>query len=170
MDFVSIAVFVGFAAVCVAAASTGAKFGPDEWYRALAKPRWNPPNWLFPPAWTFFYSLLAVSGWLVWREAGFAGAAGALALYGLHLAFNAAWSPLFFGLRRIGLALIDAAAMWVTLVATIVAFAGIDRAAAWLLAPYLVWVSFAFFLNLTILRLNPGAPGANPVEESRRAE
>jgi tryptophan-rich sensory protein len=150
-----------FAAVCLAAASTGAKYGPDEWYRTIDKPVWIPPNWAFAPAWTLFYSLLAVSGWLGWREAGGSAANPLpvaffipLALYLIHIITNAVWSPLFFGMHRIDYALIDAGLMWVTAAATILAFAKISALAAGLLVIYLGWVTFAFLLNLSVLRLN----------------
>jgi tryptophan-rich sensory protein len=150
-----------FATICLAAASTGAKFGPDEWYRTIDKPAWIPPNWAFAPAWTVFYSLLAAAGWLVWREGGGSAATPLpptlwvpLGLYLLHIITNAVWSPLFFGQHRIDYALIDAAAMWLTVVATIFAFAKISTLATLLMVIYLGWVTFAFLLNLSVLRLN----------------
>ncbi|WP_246164044.1 TspO/MBR family protein [Blastochloris sulfoviridis] len=158
MDITSLLALAGFFALCFAAASTGAKYGPDEWYRSIAKPAWIPPNWAFAPAWMVFYSLLAVAGWLVWREAGIAGAAVPLTLYVLHIFFNGIWSPLFFGWHRVDLALIDAGAMWLSLVATIIAFAQVSTTAAWLLVIYLGWVTFAFLLNLAVLRLNRDRP------------
>jgi tryptophan-rich sensory protein len=102
--------------------------------------------------------MISVSGWLVWKEAGLAGAAAAFVIYGVQLALNAGWSALFFGARRIDLALIEVAFLWASIVATIAAFAVHSNLAAWLLAPYLAWVSFAAFLNLVMLRLNPAAP------------
>lgn len=166
MDTTSLFALLGFIAACLAAASTGAKWGPDEWYATIAKPSWIPPNWAFAPAWTVFYTLLAISGWLVWREAGFSGAGVALALYFSHIVFNAVWSPLFFGMHRVGLALVDAGLMWVSLVATIIAFAQVDATATWLLVVYLGWVTFAFFLNLAVLRLNRDR-AAEPVASRR---
>lgn len=149
----------GFIGACLLAAISGAFFRPGEWYRALRKPSWTPPDWLFPVAWSILYLMIAVAGWLVWRTAGFSGAALALGAYGLHLVFNALWSALFFGAHRIGLAFVDVMAMWGSLVATIVLFAPISPLAAGLLAPYLAWVTFAAALNLDILRRNP-APAA----------
>ena len=149
--------FAGFALLVLAAAGTGARYRPDEWYRTLAKPRWTPPGWLFAPAWSAIYVLYAFAGWLVWREVGFAQGAAALALYALHIALNAMWSPLFFGHHRIGLAWLDAGAMWVTLAGVIALFAPIRPLAAFLLAPYLAWASFAFVLNGAVWRLNRDA-------------
>jgi translocator protein len=147
--------FAVFFAACLATAASGALFRPGAWYESLRKPWWRPPNWLFGPAWTVLYLMICVSGWLVWRKAGVAGAALPLALYGAHLLINAAWSGFFFGLRRMDLALVDVALLWLSIVAMMALFHPIEPLAAWLLAPYLAWVSFAAFLNLTMLRLNP---------------
>lgn len=148
---------LGFVVACVLVASSGAVFRPGAWYESLRKPWWRPPNWLFAPAWTVLYIMIAISGWLVWRKAGFAGAAAPLAVYGVQLLLNAAWSGFFFGLRRMDLALVDVSLLWLSILALILLFAPIDATAAWLLVPYLAWVSFAAFLNLTMLRLNPAA-------------
>jgi benzodiazapine receptor len=96
MDIPSILVLVGFVGACSLAARMGAAFRPGDWYERLAKPSWRPPNWLFPPAWAVLYLTIAVSGWLVWRKVGFAGAVLPLAIYLVQLVLNAAWSPIFF--------------------------------------------------------------------------
>ncbi|MBX9760849.1 MAG: tryptophan-rich sensory protein [Beijerinckiaceae bacterium] len=147
----SLLVFIG---VCFAAACSGAFFKPDEWYRGLAKPSWQPPDWLFAPAWTVLYIMIAVSGWLVWRQEG-AFAAVPLAVYGLNLAINAGWSAIFFGLRRPDLALVELCALWLCTALLITLFWPIRKDAALLLAPYLAWVTFAGALNLAIVRRNP---------------
>lgn len=149
--------FAGFLGACCVAAVTGAYFRPGPWYRDLRKPSWTPPNWLFPVAWTILYVLIATSGWLVWRTAGFSGAGLALGVYGLHLVTNALWSALFFGVHRIDLAFLDVTAMWLTLAVTIALFLPISPLAALLLAPYFAWVTFAGALNLDIWRRNPAA-------------
>jgi tryptophan-rich sensory protein len=154
MDLTTTLGLLGFLGACFVAASTGAIFKPGPWYEALAKPSWRPPNWLFPPAWAVLYILMAIAAWLVWREAGFAGAPLALMLWFAQLALNAAWSWIFFGLRRMDWALADLAALWLAILATILAFAPVSAAAAWLMAPYLAWVSFAGVLNLAMVRLN----------------
>ncbi|MDP3409852.1 TspO/MBR family protein [Bosea sp. (in: a-proteobacteria)] len=151
----------GFVVACVVAASSGAIFKPGAWYEGLAKPWWRPPNWLFPPAWTLLYCMIAASGWLVWRKAGFAGAGLALTVYGLQLVLNAMWSGMFFGLRRMDLAFVNVSALWLSILALVVLFAPIDSLAAWLLVPYLVWVSFAACLNFTVWRMNPDASPRN---------
>ena len=97
---------------------------------------------------------MAIAAWLVWREAGFAWAPLALGLWFLQLALNACWSWIFFGLKRMDLAFAELSGLGLAILATIVAFAGHSTTAAWLLAPYLAWVSFAGFLNLTMWRLN----------------
>ncbi len=148
----------GWLAVTFAAAWAGARFMPGEWYAALAKPWWNPPNWIFGPVWTVLYVLMAVAAWLVWRQAGFAGAGAALGLFLVQLALNALWSYLFFGLHRIDWALADILALWAAILAVLVLFWRVQAAAGTLLLPYLAWVSFATVLNFALWRLNRGLP------------
>jgi len=144
-----------FIVLCAAAAVTGAVFKPGAWYKSLDKPAWTPPNWLFPIAWSLLYATIAVAGWLVWRSAGATALWPALTLYGLQLVFNALWSALFFGVRRMDFALVDVAALWAAIAATIIAFWPISTTAALLLLPYFAWVSFAAILNLAMVRRNP---------------
>lgn len=145
----------GFLLACFAAASTGAIFGPGDWYERLRKPSWRPPNWLFPPAWAVLYVLMAVAAWLVWRVDGFGLP---IALWVVQLLFNASWSWLFFGLRRPDLAFYGLSALWLAIVATIIAFAGVRSDAALLMLPYIAWVSFAGALNLKMWQLNGRRP------------
>ena len=154
MDLLSIAVLIGFVAACFLAAGTGILFKPGAWYEHLKKPSWRPPNRLFAPVWTVLYLMIAVSGWLVWRAAGFPGAALALSLYVVQLLLNAAWTPVFFGLHRLDLGFAVIVLLWLSIAATIAAFAPINAAAAWLMAPYLAWVSFASLLNFAVWQLN----------------
>jgi benzodiazapine receptor len=154
MNIASILVLGGFAAACAMAASTGVAFPPGEWYGQLVKPTWRPPNWIFAPAWTILYISIAVSGWLVWRDLGFVAAAVPLAVFAVQLALNAAWTPIFFGLHRPDLAFIEIVLLWSSIVATIALFYPVNAGAAWLLVPYLGWVTFAAALNLSIWRLN----------------
>ena len=155
MDSSSLIALLGFIGACFLAGLGGTFFRPGDWYERLAKPAWRPPNRLFAPVWTILYFTIAVSGWLVWREAGFAGAALPLAVYGLQLVLNAAWTPIFFGLHRPNLAFLDIVLVWLSIVATMLLFYPINAAAALLLLPYLVWVTFAAALNFDIWRLNP---------------
>ena len=148
----ALAAFVG---LNFAAASTGAAFKPGDWYAALQKPTWTPPNWAFPLVWMVLYCTIAAAGWLVWEEASTA-ALPALAFYVVSLGFNAAWSVLFFGMRRLDWAMLEVLAFWLSIMAVIVVFAPIRPVAAFLLIPYLAWVTVAALLNLRLLQLNGG--------------
>ncbi|MFO1304494.1 MAG: TspO/MBR family protein [Burkholderiales bacterium] len=149
--------FFVFAIAVFAAAGSGSLFRPDDWYKSLAKPSWNPPNWVFAPVWTVLYIGIAFAGWLVWGDAGESRNV-LIALWGAQLILNAAWSWLFFGRHRIDLALVDVSAMAVVIGAFTAIAAPSVPIAAWLFVPYLAWGSFALALNATILRLN-GATG-----------
>lgn len=144
----------GWLALCFSAASLGAIFLPGEWYAALKKPVWNPPGWIFGPVWTALYAMMAVAAWLVGQRDGVTAQRRPLALFLTQLALNAAWTPLFFGLHRPDLAFAAIVLLWLMLAATLAAFRPVSRVAAWLLAPYLVWVSFATALNYVLWRLN----------------
>jgi tryptophan-rich sensory protein len=145
----------GWLLLCFSAAASGALFVPGQWYAGLNKPSWNPPGWVFGPVWSLLYAMMAVSAWLVWQRGGFAAQRRPLGLFMVQLALNALWTPLFFGLRQPGLAFAEIILLWVAIAATIFAFWPVSRAAAWLLTPYLAWVSFAAVLNGTLWRLNP---------------
>lgn len=130
------------------------------WYATLAKPSFSPPNWLFGPVWTIFYVMIAVSGWLLWKD--FPNnydekiQEPAVFSYFLQLIFNALWSPLFFGLRQPKAALVDIMLMLVFITLTLYyAYRSGNRVVAFLFVPYLLWVSFASALNLGIVLLNP---------------
>ena len=155
MEGPSLLALLGFIASCFLAAMTGAFFRPGEWYERLKKPWWRPPNRLFAPVWTALYVMIAVSGWLIWREVGFAGAALPMAVYALQLVLNAVWTPLFFGLHRPDLGFFDIVLVWLSIIATIALFFPIHVGAALLLLPYLAWVTFAAALNFAVWRLNP---------------
>ena len=144
----------GWLLLCFAAAAFGAFFSPGEWYAALDKPSWNPPSWVFGPVWTLLYLMMAVAAWLVWKRGGFAAHRGPLTLFLGQLALNAAWSPLFFGLQRPGPAFIVIILLWLAILATLLAFRPIHRPAAWLLVPYLAWVTFAAVLNGVLWQMN----------------
>ena len=122
-----------------------------EWYPTLAKPTWTPPSWVFGPVWTVLYIMMAVAAWLVWRSGN---AKTALVLFCAQLALNLAWSFLFFGARSPGLGLIDIVPLWLAVAATIFAFSFHSRVAAFLMVPYLAWVSFATALNAAIYMMN----------------
>jgi translocator protein len=146
---------IGWLLLCFAASAVGALFMPGEWYAALNKPAWHPPAWIFGPVWTALYAMMAVAAWLVWQRGGFAVQRRPLGLFLAQLALNALWTPLFFGLRQPGVAFAEIILLWLAILATLLAFRPVSRAAAWLLVPYLAWVSFAAVLNGTLWRLNP---------------
>jgi translocator protein len=145
---------LGWVLLCFAAASFGGLFMPGQWYATLKKPPWNPPGWIFGPVWTALYAMMAAAAWLVWKRGGFAAQRRPLTLFLVQLALNAAWTPLFFGLRRPDLAFAEIVLLWLTIAATVAAFRPVSRPAAWLLVPYLAWVSFAAVLNFTLWQLN----------------
>lgn len=144
--------------VCLGAGAVGGIFtasSVESWYRTLAKPAFTPPSWVFGPAWTTLYILMGVALFLVWkRGTANPGVRTALTVFIIQLALNTLWSLLFFGLRRPLLGLIDIALLWAAILVTMVRFHPLSRTAAWLLAPYLAWVSFATALNFAIWRLN----------------
>lgn len=141
---------VSFAAAGIGSLATAPNIA--NWYAGLAKPSWNPPNWIFGPVWTLLYISMAVAAWLVWRQGGVWQ--WALALFGVQLALNAAWSWIFFGFHLPGAAFIEIVALFIALAATTVAFWPKSMAAGILMVPYLAWVAFATVLNFTIWRLN----------------
>jgi len=144
-------------AACYGAAAIGAIFsvqGVSDWYANLVKPSWTPPPWLFAPVWTILYGMMAVAAWTVWRRPDGRSTKWAMAIFAVQLAFNAAWSPLFFGARSPAWAFADIVLLWIALAATIGLFFKRSMVAGWLLVPYILWVSFASALNLAIWRLN----------------
>lgn len=150
----SIIALIGWLVLCFAAAGTAVFVSTDGWYAALLKPSWNPPAWLFGPAWTLLYITMAVAAWLVWREGGWKAQGRTLGLFLLQWLLNALWTPLFFGLHRPGLAFTEIILLWLAIAATLVSFWRVRQVAGVLLVPYLAWVSFAAALNFTIWRLN----------------
>jgi len=125
------------------------------WYAGLVKPALNPPSWVFGPAWTTLYFLMGIAAFLVWKK-GFErkDVKMALGVFGVQLALNAIWSIIFFGLHNPFWAFIEIIILWLAILATIFAFYKISRPAAYLLLPYILWVSFAAVLNFSIMILN----------------
>jgi translocator protein len=160
---------IGFA-VCIVfsfAAAAGAIFTSPIWYATLNKPAWSPSPSVFGPVWTTLYILIAISVWLVWRSGGLPSNQRAhqswnkrspqfrtLSVFLLQWIFNAAWTPVFFGAHRIDLALINILLLWISIVATMIAFARVKLLASLLLVPYLIWVSIATVLNFRLWQLN----------------
>ncbi|MFB2552353.1 TspO/MBR family protein [Ensifer soli] len=141
-------------AVVVLAASSGAVFKPGPWYETLRKPGWTPPKWAFPVVWSVLYAAIAYAGWSVWTLAGWSLP---MIAWAVQILVNAAWSWLFFGLRRMDLALADIAVLWLSIVVFIVTAWPVSPLAALLFLPYLAWVTTAAFLNRAVMRLNPAA-------------
>lgn len=121
------------------------------WYLTLVRPPGTPPNWVFPVAWGTLYTLIGISGWRVWRKVG---AAPVLRAWGWQLAIGALWTPAFFGLNSTTAGMVVIVPFWLSIAWTIRRFAPVDRVAAWLLAPFLLWVSYATYLNLGFWWLN----------------
>jgi translocator protein len=129
----------------------------NPWFDALAKPEMMPPGWVFGAVWTFLYILLGLALAMILHAHGAGGRGRALGLFGLQLLLNYAWSPVFFGAHKVGLALSMIIAMIVLTAATAALFARIRAAAGILMLPYLAWLLFAAVLNYQIMVLNPNA-------------
>jgi tryptophan-rich sensory protein len=149
MDYL---LFVIFLAAAMGAGATGAMFPTGAWYKRLTKPSWTPPNWMFPIMWTTIYVLIAFAGA---RVAGLPGSGYALAFWAMQIAFNALWTPIFFGLRRLKGALIVMAGLWVAVAGATITHFQLDLWAGLAFVPYLIWVTIAGALNFTVARLNP---------------
>jgi translocator protein len=125
------------------------------WYLGLVKPTWQPPDWLFGPAWTLIFSLAAASGVLAWRDApNPSRRIWMLALFAVNGLLNVLWSFLFFKLHRPDWALMEVGFLWLSVAVLMVVLGRYSRMASWLLAPYLAWIAFAAFLNWTTVQLN----------------
>jgi tryptophan-rich sensory protein len=154
-DLSRLAICVGAVLLASAVGSFATVRAIPTWYKGLAKPSFNPPEWLFGPAWMVLYLLMAVAAWLVWKQGiGAAGVKLALAVFLVQLILNALWSVFFFGLRSSLAGLVDIVVLWVGIIATIVLFFRVSVPAGIMLLPYIAWVSFAAVLNAAILRLN----------------
>ncbi|MGV8884111.1 MAG: TspO/MBR family protein [Microbacteriaceae bacterium] len=156
-------VLVAFLAISfgVAALGTIATAGNvDGWYADADKALWNPPNWLFGPAWTLLYTLMSVAAWLIWRKRAVAEVRSPLTFYIVQLALNAIWTPVFFGLYpfigspALWIALVIILALDVAILLTMMRFWKVSKAAAWLLVPYWAWALFATTLNAALAVLN----------------
>lgn len=145
-------------AVCLLGGAAGSFFTSgsiDSWYIYLKKPALNPPSWVFAPVWTALYIMMGVSVYLVWRKGlGDRYAGSAIIAFLIQLILNFLWSPVFFGMRSPLYSFIIIILMWIAILATIILFYRISKVSAYLLVPYLLWVSFAIYLNGAILYLN----------------
>ncbi|MDZ4300858.1 MAG: TspO/MBR family protein [Pseudomonas sp.] len=146
--------FFIFLLACATAASTGIMFKPGAWYQSLVKPRFTPPNWLFPVAWTIIYLLLA---WAGYRLSLIPGSQTVLALWAAQIALNTLWTPVFFGAHRILAGMLIITLLWLTVAAMVVLAVlavRLDLITGLILFPYLAWLSVAAALNFSILRNN----------------
>jgi translocator protein len=147
VDLMELAIII---VLVIITASSGTIFKPGAWYERLEKPGWTPPNWAFPVVWTILFILIAWSGWIVWEE----GARLSIGLWCVQLFFNAAWSWLFFGLRRMDFAFSDVLLLAATIIAFIASTWSVSPLAALLFLPYLAWVIAASCLNWQVWRMN----------------
>jgi len=126
-----------------------------DWYAGIVKPTLNPPSWVFGPVWTTLFALMGISAFLIWKTGlSRQDVKITLGIFMGQLVLNTLWSIIFFGLHSPGGALIEIVLLWLAILATIISFAKISKPAAWLLLPYILWVSFAMYLNYAIWVLN----------------
>ena len=143
-------------AVCQLAGAIGALFTVSSvkvWYSTLSLPSLNPPSWVFGPVWTILYILMGIALYLIWQSNS-KDRNRVLWLFAVQLVLNAIWSPIFFGTHAIGLALVIIIFMWSAIAMTIFVSQKISKTIAWLLVPYIAWVSFATYLNFALWWLN----------------
>lgn len=143
-----------FLIAAAGAGATGAVFPPGRWYRRLDKPRWTPPDWVFPLVWTYVYVAIAVAAA---RVAPLPGAEVALALWAVQMTWNGLWTPVFFGLQNPRGGMIVLGVLWLAVALCAVAFATLDAWTLLAFGPYLLWVTIAGALNLEVVRRNPAA-------------
>lgn len=158
----SLLALAGFGAAVGAAAWYGSRYSPKDartrlWYNRLDKPSYNPPDYVFPIVWSALYSLMAISGWRVWREENSPERSRALRLWATQLTSNAEWTKLFFGKHQPLSALADVVALESMIVRYIATARKVDTGAALCFVPYAAWVGFATVLNADIVRRNPDA-------------
>lgn len=148
---------IGWLALCFAVGGLATVFPAraiPNWYAGLVKPPLNPPNQVFGPVWTVLYALMALSAWIVWKTRPSACRRRGLRLFLVQLGLNCLWTWIFFSTHQILTALADIVVLWVAILLTILTFRKMSHTAAWLLVPYLAWVTFAAYLNFEFWRLN----------------
>lgn len=148
---------IGWLALCFAVGGISSIFPAraiSTWYAALVKPPFNPPNHVFGPVWTVLYTLMAVAAWIAWKTRPSPCRRRGLRLFLVQLALNFLWTWIFFSRHQMVTAFVDLLALWAAILLTILTFKKMSTTAAWLLVPYLAWVTFAGYLNFAIWRLN----------------
>ena len=154
--------FLIFFAACLAAGVTGMLFSPGPWYRALNKPWFTPPDWMFPVTWVLLYICMAIAGA---RVAMIDGNGTALAFWALQITLNTLWTPVFFGLRNIRMGMVTVSFLWLSVLGGLLTMWQLDGIAGALFLPYLAWVTVAAALNAGVWRLNPEAVRHPPLRE-----
>jgi benzodiazapine receptor len=150
-----------FLVLALGAGALGLLFSPGfsasaaHWYAMLAKPDWLPPQKWFAPVWITLYVLMAIAAWTIWRERYHRGRTAAIGAYALQLLLNALWAPVFFGLKNIGAGLFDIVALWLAVGWTMREVARVRPAAAVIMVPYFLWLTFAAAVILAVWKLNP---------------
>lgn len=130
--------------------------GEGSWYRQINRPSWNPPGWVFGPVWTMLYIMMGIAFYLVWKSSASEKLKRpAMTFWIIQLALNFFWTVIFFGAHQPGWATLEIIVLWIFILLTILAFFRINKTAAWLMVPYLLWVSFASVLTATIWQMNP---------------
>ena len=160
-------VLIALILLCLGAGYIGSiatRHSVRTWYPTLRKPKGTPPSWVFGPVWTTLYIVMAIAAWLVWREVGWEIGKHALVMFFGQLALNVAWSGIFFGGRQPGLALSEIIILWLAILCTGLMFHFLLPVAGTLTLPYLLWVTYAAYLNFGIWRLNPAT--ASPLHQA----
>lgn len=152
--FGAFSAFVGANALVYIVSGLVTASSVGDWYQALKKPPFNPPDWVFAPTWAVLFAMMAIAGWLAWTRSRNHQWRIAVGAYALQLVLNLLWSVLFFGLNWTGVALMEIVILWAAILSTTYLFWSIDRRAAWLFVPYALWVTFAIALNAGVWWLN----------------
>ncbi|WP_372370063.1 TspO/MBR family protein [Candidatus Uabimicrobium sp. HlEnr_7] len=147
-----VAIYVCFTAAFIGSVVT--RVSVKTWYQTLKKPAWNPPDWIFAPVWSTLFLLMAISIWLIWLKREEHKIEKQITLFSIQLITNILWSTLFFGMQNPDLAFVGIIVLIIAIIATMVAFLEINKTAGYLMIPYILWVIFAAFLNVTICWLN----------------
>ncbi len=143
--------------ICFFAGSVGSYFTYPEikvWYTSINKPSFNPPNWIFGPVWSILYLLMGIALFLVWQKRKTVDVRFAIGLFAVQLILNTTWSVVFFGSKDLFAAFVVIIILALMILFTMISFYRISKTASLLLLPYLLWVSFASYLNYSILLLN----------------
>ncbi|MFA6432132.1 MAG: TspO/MBR family protein [Candidatus Margulisiibacteriota bacterium] len=155
MNIIKLVVSIGICLLAGGIGSIATYPSIPTWYAGLNRPALSPPNWIFGPVWTTLFIMMGIALYLVWQKGTEKKEIrNAMVIFGVQLILNTFWSILFFGMQRPLYSFIEIIFLWLAILATIISFSKISKPAAWLLVPYILWVSFASYLNLTIYLVN----------------